>query len=812
MAASVSAENYSAINMSEALNGYEHHAGFMDVYVNPLDNNVRVLLPPPDTHGVSLAFIHVLRLSAGLGSNPLGLDRGWGNSGQLVQFRQVGNRVIAEVENQRYRASTQNSLEQDAVKASFARSFIWSTEIIASDSRGLLIDINDLLASDMLGLAQTMQEEGANFKLARDRSLPDTGSLLSFPDNTEIDVFLTFTSGSPGTQVRATAANPNAVTLIQHHSFVRLPDAGYTPRTADPQTGTFALGFYDYAAPLDGQIINAYAMRHRLQHQIPGDSNSPAIKPIVFYIDSGAPADIQAALMDGANWWQDAFAAAGFADGFRAEILPADVHPLDVRYNVVQWVHRQTRGWSYGGGVIDPRTGEFIKGHVILGSQRVRQDRMIFEGLAGTDKTGSGDADDPVELALARIRQLAAHEVGHALGFGHNFAASVNDRASVMDYPAPWVVADNGRLDFSKAYGVGVGAWDIHTAKWLYSEFADSQNAEHELQKLITEAQASGLRYVEDSDARSVGTAHADGAVWDNGADAVTELANVLEVRRIALQQFDRDQIQAGQSLADLRNVLTPIYLYHRYQIAAAAKSLGGVRYDYALRDTSTGVTPIPAEQQKRALDTLLQTLTVDTLKLPQQLLQQLPPIHNSYWFTVPDETLTSRTRPVFDWVAAAETAAALCFDALLSPQRLERLYQQHLLDSNMPGVVTVLDAVTAQLLHFPRDDRFATHLQLAVLGRYIDVLIEMPLETLSGGVQAQISAALTGLEMALHERAARGDAATAVRQYLAQRLLKYRERSAVPANVDVVEPVIPPGSPIGASTSFQAETCWHCE
>ena len=407
---------------AEATEGLALSEGFLDIYSSTEKGKVLALLPAADADrqdpNVLLRFIHAQRLKAGLGSNPLGLDRGWGNAGRILRFRRIGDRIVAEVENHRYRAVTDNALERAAVEDSFASSFVWSTEILAENDEGrALIDLAGLLTDDALGLAQKLGRDGGKFSRAADRSLPDAGSVLVFPDNVEVDAWITFTGDEPGSEIRATAADANAVTLVQHHSFVRLPDDGYRVRLADPRTGTFTLGFYDYASDLAEPVIGAYAMRHRLQYKEPGRPESGVREPLVFHIDPGAPARIQEALLDGASWWKDAFAAAGFADGFRVELLPEDAHPLDIRYNVVQWVHRQTRGWSYGGGIVDPRTGEMIKGHVILGSQRVRQDRMIFEGLAGVEAVGTGKQNDPVELALDRIRQLAAHELGHALGF-----------------------------------------------------------------------------------------------------------------------------------------------------------------------------------------------------------------------------------------------------------------------------------------------------------------------------------------------------------------------------------------------------------
>ncbi|MDT8410470.1 MAG: zinc-dependent metalloprotease [Wenzhouxiangellaceae bacterium] len=809
-------------SLAQATEGFVLSSGFIDVYASTDQGKVLALLPPssPDGHepGVLLRFIHAQRLTAGLGSNPLGLDRGWGNSGRILRFRRIGNRVIAEVENHRYRALTSNKLERQAVAASFASSFIWSTEIVAEDDDGrVLIDLAGLLTADGLGLARILGRDGGKFARADDRSLPDADSVLVFPDNVEIDAWITFTGDAPGSEIQATAADANAVTLIQHHSFVRLPDDGYRVRHADSRSASFELGFYDYASRLDEPVMGAYAMRHRLQHQNPGRPESGVREPLVFYIDSGAPERIQQALVEGASWWSEAFAAAGFENGFRVELLPEDAHPLDIRYNVVQWVHRQTRGWSYGGGIIDPRTGEMIKGHVILGSQRVRQDRMIFEGLAGVDAVGSGAENDPVELALDRIRQLAAHELGHALGFGHNFAASANDRASVMDYPAPWVhLDDQGALDFSRAYGHGIGEWDKLTARWLYSEFAPELDESARLDEIMAEAIERGLQFVADPHARSVSTAHPDGSAWDNGNDAIVELGRVLDVRARALADFGVDRIARGRPLATLREVLVPIYLYHRYQLDAAAKSLGGLRFSYARRGgPGTSPSPVSPDDQRRALAMLLKTLDPARLNLPEELVGSMPPSYNGYWFNAGAETLPARTGAAFDLFTAAETAADLSYAALLDGERAERLAAQSAMDPAMPSLDEVIEAIQARLF-----DDLATAgpprlrvISQRLVARYAAALMRLESEAGSAQVQAAARAGLSGIARRLGRERGMADFS----EWMTVRIQKHLGRPAPPSNPASPGPEIPPGSPIGGTkglgpVDWLAEGCWHCD
>ena len=808
-------------SFAEAVAGLELAEGFIDIYSSAAKGKVLARLPSADPDGdqpgVLLRFIHAQRLTAGLGSNPLGLDRGWGKSGRILRFRRIGDRVIAEVENHRYRAVTSNAPERRAVSESFATSFVWSTEVVAEDDSGrVLIDLAGLLTADALRLAQTLSRDGGTFKRADDRSLPDAASLLVFPDNVEIDAWITFTGEEPGREIQATAADSSAVTLIQHHSFVRLPDDGYRVRQADPRTGTFALGFYDYAARLDEPVVQAYAMRHRLQYNEPGKPESGVRDPLVFYIDPGAPERIRQALVEGASWWRDAFAAAGFENGFRVELLPEDAHPLDIRYNVVQWVHRQTRGWSYGGGIIDPRTGEMIKGHVILGSQRVRHDRMIFEGLAGVAAVGSGADDDPVELALDRIRQLAAHELGHALGFGHNFAASTNDRASVMDYPAPWIQVDDlGALDFSRAYGRGIGEWDTLVARWLYSEFAPDTDEQDRLDRIVAEAAGRGLRFVADEHGRSVATGHPFGAVWDNGADPIAELGNALAVREHALEQFAADRIAAGRPLAALRGVLVPIYLYHRYQVDAAAKSLGGLRFSYVRRGgPGERPTPVSPDDQRRALQMLLETLDPDRLDLRDEIVQMMPPSYTGYGFDPGSETLPGRTEPAFDLFTAAETAADLSLRALLNPVRAERLVAQSALDPAMPSLNEVVESVGERLLKdlANSDSPRMKTISQRLLARFAATL--MALDATGGSAQVQASARAGLRNLARQTQRVRGMRDFA--DWMTTRIDSHLDRPAPPSNPSTPGPDVPPGSPIGSkagpgSLEWVAEGCWHC-
>jgi hypothetical protein len=789
---------------SDALAGLDNRPGFIDLYVDEANNKILAQLPVAGPDGVSLRLIHTARLTAGLGSNPVGLDRGWGDSGKIIVFRKLGNKVIIEAENLLYRAAPDNPLEQRAVRESFARSFLASTDIVSTNG-GLIIDLTDFLTSDVLGLVQYMKDrKQGNFSLAKDRTLVDTENAFAFPDNVEIDVFFTLSSADPGREVATTAANGNDATLIQHHSFVRLPEEGYTPLKSDPRAGAIEVVHFDYSADLSAPIETRLARRYRLQKNEAGDT----IKPIVFYIDSGVPEPMLSALIEGAEWWTDAFVAAGYPDGYRVEVLPENAHPLDVRYNVVQWVHRQTRGWSYGGGVFDPRTGEMLKGHVNLGSLRVRQDRMIFEGLAGTEKTDSGEPNDPVQLALARIRQLSAHEVGHALGFAHNFAASTYGKGSVMDYPAPDVRVVDGELDFSRTYGVGVGEWDKFTTQWLYGENTDAQR-----DKLVQDAIAQGLAYVADSDARNVGTAHPLGNIWDNRADPVQGLKDAMAVRKIALQNFGLRSLRDDQPVSDLNKVIVPIYLYHRYQTAAAAKLIGGQSFNYGLKgDGQPAAQIVSPTRQRNALNAVLQTIDPAFLDINDQTLELLTPNLISYSIADSERELFKRTAyPAFDVTTAADTASDLTFDVLLHPRRAARMIEFKRRDSSQLGFSDMLQIMRRDIMQRPPAGRQA-EIAKAVQARFVFALIDLSNADVTTGVKARTDSLLRMLQADLRSNG------SDYGPWLIRQIESHLNKAALPAKPVTDAKPLPPGGPIGMDNginsfnSGQFETCWHCD
>ena len=647
-------------------------------------------------------FLYLSALSAGLGSNDIGLDRGLLGTEYVVHFKRVGPKVLLIAPNQEYRAVTDNTAEQKAVADAFAHSVLWSFEVAAETEGTVLVDATLFLLQDVMGISRRISSTGqGTFRLDTGKSAPLPEHMKAFPQNTEMEVLLTFSSENPGRFVREVAANPYSISLRVRHSMIELPELGsYTPRELDPRSGAYGITYIDYATAISQPKEKHLAVRHRLEKQDPEAESSPVVEPIVYYLDPGTPEPIRSALLDGARWWADAFEAAGFIDAYQVEMLPEDADPLDIRYNVIQWVHRSTRGWSYGRSVRDPRTGEILKGQVSLGSLRVRQDYLIAEGLLapyGTDSTRSGlspDNDPMLEMALARLRQLSAHEIGHTIGFMHNFASSVNDRASVMDYPAPLATLDaNGEITLNEAYDVGIGEWDKVSVRHLYGQFPSSVNEKEALDQILEEAHAAGLQYISDTDARPQGGAHPTAHLWDNRSNPVEGLEEIMAVREKALSTFGLANLPEGRPLAQLEEVLVPLYLNHRYQVEGVSKLIGGINYNYTMRgDTQSLPEPLSRARQMEGLMTLLNVVQPENLRLPPNIRTQLPPRPPAYG--PHRELFDGHTGLTFDPYAPAEVVTRLVFSLILQPERLSRLAYQSDFDSTLPDLAEVLDTI----------------------------------------------------------------------------------------------------------------------
>ncbi len=643
----------------------------------------------------STEFLYQSSLPAGIGSNDIGLDRGQLGATRIVRFERSGAKVLLMQSNLDYRAVSSDADERLAVRDSFAESALWGFTVAAEDDGRVLVDATDFFLRDAHHVPETLRRtKQGSYRLDATRCALYLPRTKNFPLNTEVEATLTFAGEEPGQWVRQVTPSPESITVREHHSFVQLPAAGYKPRVYDPRASFFGISYMDYATPVSEPIVKRVIARHRLEKKNPAAPVSEAVQPIVYYLDRGAPEPIRSALLEGARWWNQAFEAAGYKNAFRVELMPEGADPMDLRYNVIQWVHRATRGWSYGEGISDPRTGEIIKGQVSLGSLRVRQDFLIAEGLLAPYEKGKPTSPKMQEMALARLRQLAAHEVGHTLGLQHNYSASTVNRSSVMDYPPPLVtLGADGAPDVSNAYATGIGEWDKVSIAWGYQDFAPGVDEHAALNKILSDAFGRGLRYLTDQDARPVGSSSSVAHLWDSGANAVDELDRLMKVRAAALRRFGENNIREGAPLAAIEDVLVPIYMLHRYQVEAASKLVGGMDYTFALRgDGETPTQIVAAAEQRRALAAVLATLKPDVLALPEPLLRIIPPRPPDYQRGREDFKI--RTSPAFDALAPAESAAQHTLQFLFNPERAARLVEFHARDAANPGLEEVLDAI----------------------------------------------------------------------------------------------------------------------
>ncbi len=801
-------------SIEDVTGGFQKNEGFFTFYWDEAGGRIWL-----EIDRFEQEFLYVNSLATGLGSNPVGLDRSQLGRDRVVRFERSGPRVLLAQRNLDYRAETENADERRAVQESFAESILWGTEVKARTGDRVLVDATDLLMQDAHGVtARLLRSRQGTFTLDRSRSAVYLPRTRAFPSNTEFEVLLTFASSQPGPLVREVTPSPESVTLRQHHSFIQLPESGYRPRAFDPRSGAISISYSDYATALDQPLEKRLVLRHRLEKKDPSADVSEPLEPIVYYLDRGAPEPVRSALLEGASWWNQAFEAAGFQDAFRVEVLPEGADPLDVRYNVIQWVHRSTRGWSYGSSVVDPRTGEILKGHVQLGSLRVRQDRMIIEGLQPLFN-GSGQAANcaqtlgietealaafdpetsPVEVALARIRQLSAHEVGHTLGFAHNFAASSYGRASVMDYPAPLVrVTAEGKLDLSEAYAVGIGTWDKQAVRYSYSIFSQDTDEADGLRAVIDENIRQGWYFLSDADARPQSAAQPIASLWDNGADPVAALRQVMRVRRIALDSFSERNIPEGRPLSDLQSGFVPLYLYHRYQVEATSKLIGGVSYHYKVRgDGLPSASPVPPQHQRAALEAVLDTLSPAELAIPRRLNLLLHPL--AYGSSDRRELFPSRLDPIFDPLAAAETAAGTTLDFLLNPGRAGRLQLWHSYETEIPSLAEVLDRLLEVTWKAPTpgnatEAATARTVERTVLGKLLSLA---GLDEASPDVRSITSLKLAELaewlaEQEFADALERGHTEEAIREISSFTARPYPPATP-PASLEA-----PPGSPIG--------------
>ena len=773
------------LDKKESLTPYE---GFFDFHYNEKKDEIYLEVDSLETE-----FLYTHFLTTGIGSNDIGLDRGQLGGEAVVKFQKAGNKLLLVQPNQAYRAITENEAEKESVAEAFARSVLFGFEIKEEKNGTYIIDFTPFLMQDTHGVAARLKSGGyGTYKLDKSKSALSLERTKAFPENVEFEALLTFEGEPKGSIISSVVPDAKNISVIQHHSFVKLPDDHYEKRLFDPRSGAIYISYLDYASPVHEPIKKRYAIRHRLQKKDPEAEVSEAIEPIIYYLDRGTPEPVRSALLDGTRWWNEAFEEIGYKDGFQVKMLPEDADPLDVRYNVIQWVHRSTRGWSYGASVVDPRTGEIIKGHVSLGSLRIRQDFMIAQAMLNNPFAESDSNHDPMmELALARIRQLSAHEVGHTIGFTHNFAASTNNRASVMDYPHPQFELREDEIEIVDAYDTGIGEWDKVTVNYSYSDIPENMGEQEYLNSILDESYNSGLRFITDADARATGGAHAFAHLWDNGKNATDELERVLEIRKKAIQNFSEGNIRKNEPYSVLEDVFVPLYFFHRYQTEAAAKLVGGLEYNYAIKGGKEEVVKhLDARLQRQALRTLLRTLDAEEIAIPQEKLKLFPP--RAFGYSRDRESFKSNTNVTFDAFGAPATASNMTLSLLLHPARAERLVQQKAVQRDLPGLEYVIDELIGTTIKNSKKDDYYSGVQntinFVVFKHLLNLAVNDKSTTMVKAVANQKIDELAGW--------LRGKNETVFREML-RNIKAFRERPEE-FKLELNAPKIPDGSPIG--------------
>ncbi|MFD1469316.1 zinc-dependent metalloprotease [Hymenobacter caeli] len=760
-------------------------------------------------------FLYFGSLANGVGN---GIERGQ-STAAIARFVRVGGKVFLIEPNYDYRAVAASADEQRAVDNAFAKSVVWGFVPAAAEGAKVLVDLTPFLVRDSQKIGERLGSRGfqgpgasllgpgagggppASYKLDESRSAVYLANTRNFPKNSEFEAMVTFVGGPGGADFfgdegGGLAPDPSAVTVQLHQAFVALPGPGYRPRKFDPRSGLNEFSYTDFAAPLNAPLVQRFSQRHRLQKQDPAAAVSEAVAPIVYYVDRGAPAPIKKALLEGGAWWNEAFEAAGYRNAFQIKELPAGADPMDIRYNVVNWINRSgsPRAFSYGASYIDPRTGEIIKGVVSLGSDRHRQDYLIAEGLLQPYTDGQPVPDQLEQLALARIRQLSAHEIGHTLGFYHNFTASTKDRASVMDYPFPRLtLGPDGRVDVSRAYAAGIGGWDKRAVLWGYADFPPGTDENRALDDILRETLRQGYRFIPDVG----GYAHPAANQWDDGPDPVAQLNQLMALRRHVLDGFSERAIRPDAPLATLQEVLVPIYLLHRYQVEAVAKSIGGVYFTHALKNDGQAPTQLvdPAVQQQ-ALAALLATIAPAALALPEALIAQIPPRPVGY--PASRETFAGYTGPTFDPLAAAEAAAAPPIAALLNPERAARLVEYHARDARQPGFLPVVDQLLAATWKAAPATGYPAALQTVVNNLALKYLLQLAATPgAAASVRGQALLAIDDLQAWMRAKAAKTQGPQ--KAGLLFGLAQIEQFRAAPDKFSPPPPVaMPPGAPIG--------------
>lgn len=773
--------------------------GFINFYLD--DDKGKIYL---EINKLNHEFLYVNSLPAGVGSNDIGLDRGQLGRTRIVEFRKAGNKLMLVHKNYNFRAFSDNPAEVKSVKDAFAESILWGFEISKKEGDKIIVDATNFYLQDAHQVVEKLSSaKQGNYKVDNSRSAVYEPMTKNFPNNTEVEATITVTGTPSGSYIRSVTPSPEAVTVRQRHSFIQLPDDKYQPREFDSRAGYSNISYLDFTSAIGDPIEKKFISRHRLEKKDPTATLSEAVKPIIYYLDRGTPEPVRSALIEGGNWWNQAYEAAGFKNAFRVELMPEDADPMDVRYHVIQWVHRSTRGWSYGSSIRDPRTGEIIKGHVSLGSLRVRQDYLIAQGLLQPFEDGKPKDPKMLEMALARLRQLSAHEIGHTIGLSHAYASSPTSRASVMDYPYPYISMDkDGDLDFSNAYDDQIGDWDKWAIRYGYDVIPENQDDKVYLNKLLEDTYAAGHTFISDSDSRNPSGSHPTAHLWDNGGSAPKELARMMEIRKTKLNSFGLNAIEKNSPEAMMEEVLAPLYLMHRYQVEATAKLIGGVDYTYKIKgDNQRKQTRLNTKSQLEALDELLNTIHPENLALPSHIIDLIPPRPMGYGSN--RETFPTRTGPNFDPIAPAENIVDLALSFLFDAARANRITQQNAFDDQLPSLGDVMDKIRTGIFGINPKDDYHNQINLMVQNKMIDLLITLSKDAKASSlVKAEARGTLknisiTELSFIANRGSKKGNSATENhRMYLLDKISAFM---SLPEELSTPNPInVPDGAPIG--------------
>jgi len=679
--------------------------GYFDYIYNNDNGKITLAIDKLDQE-----FLYVNSLSRGIGNNDLGLDRGQLGNARVVYFTKKGDKIFLIQPNLKYISTSENTLENKAVDQAFARSVLYGFKIIKSENNKHYIDLTPFILQDVHGVSIRLKNSSSgSYSLDLLKSAIDLERTKAFPKNIEFDVMLTFTGNPKGSLVRSVTPTPSNLTVNQHHSFIQLPDNNYMKRGFDPRSGSNPFIVYDYSTPINEPTEQRYIVRHRLEKKNKENEISEPVEPIVYYLDNGTPEPVKTALLEGGKWWNQAFESIGYKDAFQIKILPENADPMDIRYNLIQWIHRSTRGWSYGASIVDPRTGEIIKGQVSLGSLRVRQDYMILLGLTENPNDEINNKKI-VETSLDRIRQLSAHEIGHTLGFAHNYLSSISNRSSVMDYPHPKIDIVDGKINLDNAYDKDIGEWDKVSVAYAYSDFSSGLDELTELNKIIEAASKKGLGFISDSDSRPIGSAHPFSHLWDNGELPYKELNKLLNVRKIALNTIDLNHLKNNEPYSKIEDILVPVYLLHRYQIEATAKAIGGLKYQYFVKNNkSEKIEFVDNDLQIKSLESLISVIDPKNLTLPNDLISIITP--RSFSNNRTRENFKSNTGVAFDYISASSSILNHTFNLLFNYQRVNRIVQQNMLNNNLISLDKYFDNIIDSLFNFNSSNTYEMEL-----------------------------------------------------------------------------------------------------